>query len=151
MLPLLSVGHSPSLSEFSFGNAQGYFHVVLCSSGATKKKSTISFLVFKRSPRLTESLTGWWDKIKLWELAMLILVPFLSSWNTILFFPKKTAPTLPQWDKICEEAEWWEDFQQPLSFFSPKHLWMWHLGTQFRCEHGGSAVLTVRLNGLFQS
>lgn len=57
MLLLLSVGHIPSLSEFIFGNAQGCFHPALCNSEAKKKNSTISFLVFKRSLRFTESQT----------------------------------------------------------------------------------------------
>lgn len=50
---------------------------------------------------------------------MLIWVSFLSSQGAILLLPKKMAPTLTQRDKVCEEAKLCEDFQQPLSFFSP--------------------------------
>lgn len=114
-----------------------------------EKKSTISFLVFKRSLRLRESQTlsladGRRSNCENWQCWFWCHFCLLGMQSCP--FQRKQQPCFLSGQDL-RGAEWWEDFQQPLSLFSSKHMWMW----QFSCEHSVSAVLIVHLKGLFQS
>lgn len=99
--------------------------LMLRSTALGLKKITVAFLVFKRSLRFTQSQTftlAVGTRLRLLEqdseLAMLIFMSFLSSWDAVLLLPKKMGTTLVQQDKLCGEAALCEDVQKLLSGLS---------------------------------
>lgn len=110
--------------------------LMLRSTALGLKKITVAFLVFKRSLRFTQSQTftlAVGTRLRLLEqdseLAMLIFMSFLSSWDAVLLLPKKMGTTLVQQDKLCGEAALCEDVQKLLSVVSPNAGYStgWHV------------------------
>lgn len=94
--------------RISFRKCSRHFSCCSLQLWGKKKKEDNFFSSFKKKSKIhtiTDIHTSWWDKIKLWGLAMLILVSFLSSQDAILLLPKKLAATLTQWTRSARSLK----------------------------------------------
>lgn len=124
--------------------------MLLSATLGQETKCVISFLVFRRSLRFTESQTlsladGTRSNCENWQRWFWCHFCLLGMQSC--YFQRKQQPPSLSGTRSVRRLNGGKTFSSLCPFFFLQNMWMW----QFSCEHGHSAVLIVQLKGLFQS